>query len=60
MIIIDYIKLFAENEKQLEILIKSVKIYTHDIGMEFSIEKFTILVMKSRKQHMAEEMELPN
>ena len=34
----DNIKLFAENEKELETLIQVVKIYTQDIGMKFDIE----------------------
>ena len=33
------IKLFAKNEKELETLIKAVRIYSEDIGMEFDIEK---------------------
>ena len=32
------IKLFAKNEEELVILIHAVKIYSQDIGMEFSIE----------------------
>ena len=34
----DNIKLFAKNEKELEILIQAVRIYSEDIGMEFNIE----------------------
>ena len=33
------IKLFAQNEKELETLIQAVRIYSQDIGMEFVIEK---------------------
>ena len=54
------IKLFAKNEKILEILIDTVKIYSKDIGMEFGIEKCAILVMKSGKRHLTDRMELPN
>ena len=54
------IKLFAKNEQELETLIHIVRIYSQDIGMEFDIEKCTILVMKSRKWHLANGMELPN
>ena len=43
------IKLFAKNENELETLILTLRIYSQDIGMEFSLEKFTILVMKSGK-----------
>ena len=34
----DYIKLFAKNEKELETLIHAVRIYSQVIGMEFGIE----------------------
>ena len=36
---IDDIKLFAKNEKELETLIHTGRIYSQDIGMEFGIEK---------------------
>ena len=56
----DGIKLFAKNEKELVTLILAVRIYSRDIGMEFAIEKCTMLVMKSGKRHMTDGMELPN
>ena len=45
----DDIKLFAKKEKELETLIYVVRIYTQDIGMEFGVEKYAMLVMKSGK-----------
>ena len=57
---IDDIKLFAKNEKELETLIHTVRIYSQDIGMEFCIEKCAMLVMKSDKRHMTDGTELPN
>ena len=56
----DDIKLFAKNEKELETLIHAVRIYSQDTGMEFGIEKCTMLVMKSVKRHLTDGMELPN
>ena len=56
----DDIKLFSKNEKELETLIHTVRIYSQDIGMEFSIEKCAMLVIKSGKRHMIDGMELPN
>ena len=56
----DGIKLFAKNEKELETLIHTVRIYSRDIGMEFGIEKCAMLVMKSGKRHLTDGMELPN
>ena len=53
-------KLFAKNEKELENLIHVVRIYSQDIGMEFGIEKWAMLLMKSGKRHMTDGMELPN
>ena len=54
LIYMDEIKLFAKNEKELKTLI-----YSQDIGMEFGIEKYALL-MKSGKWHMTEGIELPN
>ena len=44
----------------METLIQTVRIYCPYIGMEFSIEKYAMLVMKSGKQHMTEGVKLPN
>ena len=60
LIYMDDIKLFAKNEKELDTLIHTVRIYSQDIGMEFSIEKCALLVMKSGKRHRTDGMELPN
>ena len=56
----DDIKLFAKNEKELETVIQSVRIYSQDIGMEFGKEKCAMLVIKSGKRHMTGGMGLPN
>ena len=56
----DDIKLLAKNEKELENLIHTVRIYSQDIGIEFGIEKCTLLVMKSGKQNLTDGIELPN
>ena len=45
----DDIKLFAQNAKELEILIRTVRIYSQDIGIEFGIDKCAMLEMKSGK-----------
>ena len=34
--------------------------YSQDIGMEFGVEKCTMLVKKSGKRHLTDGMELPN
>ena len=58
--IIKDIKMFAKNEKELETLIQAVRIYSLDVGMEFSIENCVMLIMRSWKQHKTEGIEIPN
>ena len=43
---IDNIKLLAKKEKEVEVLMQTIRIYSKDIGMEFGIEKCAILIMK--------------
>ena len=54
------IKLFAKNEKELETLIQTFRLYSQDIGIEFGIDECAMLVMKNGKRHMIEGIELPN
>ena len=50
----------TKNEKELETLIHAVRVYSQDIGMEFDIEKCTMLLMKSDRRHLTDGKELPN
>ena len=45
----DDIELFARNEKEMETLIYTVRIYSQDIRMESGIEKCAMLVMKTTR-----------
>ena len=56
----DEIKLFSKKEKELETLKHTVRIYSQDIGMEFGIEMWAMLVMKSGKRQLTDGMELAN
>ena len=49
LLYMDDIKLFTKNEKELETLIHTIRIYSQDIGMEFGNEKCALLLMKSGK-----------
>ena len=49
----DDIKLFAKNKKELETLINTISIYS--LGMEFVIEKYATLFMRSRKNKRRKE-----
>ena len=46
----DDIKLFAKNEKELETLMQTIRIYYQDREMEFGIEKYSMLIMKNGKR----------
>ena len=56
----DNIKLFAKNEKELETLIQTIRIYSQHKRIEFSTEKCAILIMKSGRKKTGERIELPN
>ena len=54
------IKFFTNNNKELETLIQTIRIYRLDVGMKFGIEKYAILIMKSGKRQITEVTELVN
>ena len=45
----DDLKLYASNQKLLESLIQSVRVFSNDMGMEFGVEKCAVLTMKKGK-----------
>ena len=47
---INHIKIFAKNEKEQETLLQITRIFSQDIGMEFGIEKYVILIMKNKRK----------
>jgi len=40
------VKLYGRNEKSLDSLIQTVKIFSKDIGMEFGIDNYAMLSLK--------------
>ena len=53
----DDIKVIAKDEKELDTLIQTIRIYSPDIGMEFGIEKCAKLEIEKRET--TEGIELP-
>ena len=51
---IDDIKLFAKKEKELETLIRTIRICNQSIAIEFGIEKCALPLMKRRKSQTIE------
>ena len=56
----DDLKLFSKSEEQTETLVRTVHIFSTDIGMEFGLKKCGILVMKRGKVVRCEGITLPN
>ena len=56
----DDLKLYASNEKSLESLIHTVRLFNDDIGMEFGEEKSAVLTMKKGKMANSDGIALPN
>ena len=46
----DDIKIFAENQKELETFIQTIIIYSQNIRIELGIEKYVMLDMKKKKK----------
>ena len=54
------LKLFGKNEEQIDSLVKTVHIFSKDIGMEFGIKKCGMLVMKKGKIVESDGIQLPD
>ena len=50
LIYVDDIKLFAKSEKELETRKETIKEYSKNKEMEFGIEKYANLIMRSGKR----------
>ena len=60
LLYIDYLKLYAKNEKELDLLVQTVKVFSKDIGMDLGIEKCSTLVMKRKKKTTSDGIKLPD
>ena len=60
LLFMDDLKLYASNEKSLESLIQTVRVFSNDTGMEFGVEKCTVLTMKKGKMANSDGIALPN
>ena len=46
LLFIDDLKLYSRNEKEFDPLVLTIRVFSEDIGMEFSIEMCAILVIE--------------
>ena len=59
LLLMDDLKLYSRSEKGLNSLVQIVRVFSEDIGMEFGIEKYAMLVMEKGKI-VKSVVELPN
>ena len=60
LLFMDDLKLYSRSEKGLDSLVRTVRVFIEDVGMEFGIEKCAILVTEKRKIVKSVGIELPN
>ena len=56
----DELKLYSRSEKGLNSLVQTVCVFSEDIGMEFGVEKCTMLIMEKGKIVKSVGIELPD
>ena len=60
LLFMDDLKVFGKNEKELDMLLNTVRVFSEDIRMEFGISKCGVLVMKRGKLFRTEGIEMPS
>ena len=56
----DDLKLCSCNEKELDSLVQTKRIFSKDVGIKFGIEKYAILVIEKEKIVKSVDIELPD
>ena len=60
LLFMDDLKVYGKNEKQVNTMINTVRIFSQDICMEFGIDKCAVIVLKKGKLIKTEGITLPN
>ena len=56
----DYLKLFAKDENEIDSLVRTVNVFSEEIGMMFGVQKCGVVVMKREKVVKSDGIQLPN
>ena len=56
----DDLNLLGKNKEQIESLNKTVHVFSQDIGMEFELKKWAILILRTGKIYMCDGIVLPD
>ena len=60
LLFMDNLKLYGKSERELDLLLQTVRIFFHDVGIKFKLGKCTVLVFKRGKMVQSEGIELPD
>ena len=60
LLFMDELKLFAKRKNQIDSLVQTVYIFSEDIGMQFGIDKYGILIMERGKIIRTDGIRLTN
>ena len=60
LLFMDDLKLFAKNEKEIDSLVQTVRIFSDDIGMKFGLEKCAAMTMMRGKRVHSDGIALPD
>ena len=60
LLFMDDLKLYSHNEKELDLLVQTIYIFSKDIGMEFGREKCAMLVIEKGEIVKSVGIKLPN
>ena len=60
LLFMDGLKLFAKNRNQMDSIVKTVHVFSTDIGMELGLSKCGVLVLKKGKIVKQNGISLPN
>ena len=60
LLYMDDLKLYAKNEKEFDSLTQTVRVFSKNIGMDFGIEKRSMLLMKRGKKTKSDGLMLPD
>ena len=50
LLFMDDLKTYSRNEKELDLLVQTINIFSKDIGMEFCLEKFLRSILEGQKK----------
>ena len=60
LLFMDNLKFYGKSERELDLLIQIVRIFSHGVGIKFKLGKCTVLVLKTGKMVQTEGIELPD